>query len=190
MRWRRSRHVFFDNSLLVWTWKWLSKKDLVLADKENNRAPRSSEKNPPLVFVHGSYHAAWCWDEHWLPFFSRFGFDCYSVSLLGQITSLSFPSLTHDRLCFLKFDFWILGFLIIVMISVLSVSCSYNLNFHLKHDIRISCSDFLVPKSKSITGMTNGFSYKPLTLLGNILLINDGGSSGEMVSLCSSSPCP
>ncbi|KAG6741982.1 hypothetical protein POTOM_055264 [Populus tomentosa] len=49
----------------------IEQKDLVLADKENNRAPRSSEKNPPLVFVHGSYHAAWCWDEHWLPFFSR-----------------------------------------------------------------------------------------------------------------------
>ncbi|XP_030451342.1 uncharacterized protein LOC115673340 [Syzygium oleosum] len=40
--------------------------------------------NPPLVFVHGSYHAAWCWAEHWLPFFSSHGFDCYAVSLLGQ----------------------------------------------------------------------------------------------------------
>ncbi|XP_019173115.1 PREDICTED: uncharacterized protein LOC109168522 isoform X2 [Ipomoea nil] len=40
--------------------------------------------NPPLVFVHGSFHAAWCWAEHWLPFFSQNGFDCYAVSLLGQ----------------------------------------------------------------------------------------------------------
>ncbi|KAI6676195.1 hypothetical protein NL676_036991 [Syzygium grande] len=40
--------------------------------------------NPPLVFVHGSYHAAWCWAEHWLPFFSGRGFDCFAVSLLGQ----------------------------------------------------------------------------------------------------------
>ncbi|XP_027928315.1 uncharacterized protein LOC114185028 isoform X2 [Vigna unguiculata] len=39
---------------------------------------------PPLVFVHGSYHAAWCWAEHWLPFFSSSGYDCYAVSLLGQ----------------------------------------------------------------------------------------------------------
>ncbi|KAL0015320.1 hypothetical protein SO802_002389 [Lithocarpus litseifolius] len=44
---------------------------------------RNSE-NPPLVFVHGSYHAAWCWAEHWLPFFSACGFDCYALSLLGQ----------------------------------------------------------------------------------------------------------
>ncbi|KAI7754476.1 hypothetical protein M8C21_027295 [Ambrosia artemisiifolia] len=41
-------------------------------------------KQPPLVFVHGSFHAAWCWSEHWLPFFSDNGFDSYAVSLLGQ----------------------------------------------------------------------------------------------------------
>ncbi|KAJ6402686.1 hypothetical protein OIU84_014733 [Salix udensis] len=62
----------------------IEQKGLVLADKEINRGPRNSERNPPLVFVHGSYHAAWCWAEHWLPFFSGFGFDSYAVSLLGQ----------------------------------------------------------------------------------------------------------
>ncbi|KAK6128511.1 hypothetical protein DH2020_037745 [Rehmannia glutinosa] len=41
-------------------------------------------QHPPLVFVHGSFHAAWCWAEHWLPFFSQNGFDCYALSLLGQ----------------------------------------------------------------------------------------------------------
>ncbi|XP_065880640.1 uncharacterized protein [Euphorbia lathyris] len=41
-------------------------------------------ENPPLVFIHGSYHAAWCWAENWLPFFSTSGFDCYALSLLGQ----------------------------------------------------------------------------------------------------------
>ncbi|KAL5743304.1 hypothetical protein ACOSQ2_026420 [Xanthoceras sorbifolium] len=45
---------------------------------------RGRSEKPPLVFVHGSYHAAWCWAEHWLPFFSGSGFDCYAVSLLGQ----------------------------------------------------------------------------------------------------------
>lgn len=46
---------------------------------------RSEKQNPPLVFVHGSYHAAWCWAEHWLPFFSSSGFDAYALSLLGQV---------------------------------------------------------------------------------------------------------
>ncbi|KAL3640431.1 hypothetical protein CASFOL_015399 [Castilleja foliolosa] len=41
-------------------------------------------QSPPLVFVHGSFHAAWCWAEHWLPYFSQNGFDCYALSLLGQ----------------------------------------------------------------------------------------------------------
>lgn len=45
---------------------------------------RRSSQNPPLVFVHGSFHAAWCWAEHWLPFFSQNGYDCYALSLLGQ----------------------------------------------------------------------------------------------------------
>ncbi|KAJ6936230.1 hypothetical protein NC652_011075 [Populus alba x Populus x berolinensis] len=62
----------------------IEQKGCVLADEENTRSPGNSEKNPPLVFVHGSYHAAWCWAEHWLPFFSGFGFDSYAVSLLGQ----------------------------------------------------------------------------------------------------------
>nr|XP_043606767.1 uncharacterized protein LOC122578795 [Erigeron canadensis] len=41
-------------------------------------------EKPPLVFIHGSFHAAWCWAEHWLPFFSENGFDSYALSLLGQ----------------------------------------------------------------------------------------------------------
>lgn len=39
---------------------------------------------PPLVFIHGSYHAAWCYDEKFLPFFADLGFDCYAVSLRAQ----------------------------------------------------------------------------------------------------------
>jgi pimeloyl-ACP methyl ester carboxylesterase len=34
--------------------------------------------------VHGSYHAAWCWADHWLPFFAARGHDCYAVSLRCQ----------------------------------------------------------------------------------------------------------
>ncbi|KAI5684287.1 hypothetical protein M9H77_05515 [Catharanthus roseus] len=45
---------------------------------------KEKSQNPPLVFVHGSFHAAWCWAEHWLPFFSQNGYDCYALSLLGQ----------------------------------------------------------------------------------------------------------
>jgi hypothetical protein len=39
---------------------------------------------PPLLFVHGSCHAAWCWDEYFLPYFASHGFDAYALSLRGH----------------------------------------------------------------------------------------------------------
>ncbi|GBF98148.1 phosphoserine aminotransferase [Raphidocelis subcapitata] len=39
---------------------------------------------PPLVFVHGSYHAAWCWKENFMPYFSAAGYDCFALSLRCQ----------------------------------------------------------------------------------------------------------
>lgn len=35
--------------------------------------PGKTER-PPLVFVHGSFHAAWCLAERWMPFFSSVRF--------------------------------------------------------------------------------------------------------------------
>ncbi|KAJ9147349.1 hypothetical protein P3X46_029523 [Hevea brasiliensis] len=61
----------------------IEQKGIVCNSSTDPDYKRSSE-NPPLVFVHGSYHAAWCWAEHWLPFFSSCGYDCYALSLLGQ----------------------------------------------------------------------------------------------------------
>ena len=33
----------------------------------------SASTRPPLVFVHGSYHAAWCFAEHFMPYFAERG---------------------------------------------------------------------------------------------------------------------
>jgi hypothetical protein len=52
-----------------------------------SQPPLAPRERPPLVFVHGSFHAAWCWAEHWLPFFSRAGFPCYALSLRAQVRS-------------------------------------------------------------------------------------------------------
>ncbi len=38
----------------------------------------------PLLFVHGAYVGAWCWDEHFLPYFAARGFECHAVSLRGH----------------------------------------------------------------------------------------------------------
>jgi pimeloyl-ACP methyl ester carboxylesterase len=44
-----------------------------------------SESHPvPLLFVHGAWHAAWCWDENFLSFFAERGYRALAVSLRGH----------------------------------------------------------------------------------------------------------
>ena len=35
----------------------------------------------PLLFVHGAWHAAWCWDENFLDFFADKGYQALALSL-------------------------------------------------------------------------------------------------------------
>ncbi|XP_064979988.1 uncharacterized protein LOC135622251 isoform X1 [Musa acuminata AAA Group] len=58
--------------------------EVIFQEAQAAAAAEEGLRNPPLVFIHGSFHAAWCWVEHWLPFFSDSGYDCYALSLLGQ----------------------------------------------------------------------------------------------------------
>jgi len=39
-----------------------------------------NSRNQPLLFIHGMYHAAWCYEEYFLPYFANLGFDCYAMS--------------------------------------------------------------------------------------------------------------
>jgi pimeloyl-ACP methyl ester carboxylesterase len=44
-----------------------------------------SDAHPaPLLFVHGAWHAAWCWDEHFLDYFADKGYRALAVSLRGH----------------------------------------------------------------------------------------------------------
>jgi len=38
----------------------------------------------PILFIHGAYVAAWCWGEHFLPWFARHGWAAHAVSLRGH----------------------------------------------------------------------------------------------------------
>ncbi len=57
------------------------------------RGAAGASHYPPLLFVHGGYVSASCWDEHFLPYFSRRGFDCHALDLSGHGASEG-----HDRL--------------------------------------------------------------------------------------------
>jgi len=37
----------------------------------------------PLVFIHGSFHAAWCWAENYFEYFSSLGYPVIALSLRG-----------------------------------------------------------------------------------------------------------
>lgn len=39
---------------------------------------------PPLLFVHGAYAAASCWQQYFLPWFAAQGYDCWALSLRGH----------------------------------------------------------------------------------------------------------
>ena len=39
---------------------------------------------PHLLFIHGAFHDARCWDHHYLPFFARHGWAAHALSLRGH----------------------------------------------------------------------------------------------------------
>ena len=48
------------------------------------RVPAGKAQPTPLLFIHGAYAAAWCWEEHFLQFFADAGYAAYAVSLSGH----------------------------------------------------------------------------------------------------------
>ena len=49
-----------------------------------SRLPASPSRQPPILFVHGGYCDAWCWDPHFLPWFARRGYAAHALSLRGH----------------------------------------------------------------------------------------------------------
>lgn len=60
---------------------------------------RATEAHPtPLLFVHGAWFSAWCWDEHFLDFFADAGHHALAVSLRGHGASRSAKPLRSLRI--------------------------------------------------------------------------------------------
>lgn len=57
---------------------------------------------PALLFVHGAFAGAWCWAEHFMPWFAARGYPTFAVSLRGHGDSPGREGLTchslHDYL--------------------------------------------------------------------------------------------
>ena len=58
-----------------------------------SRLPAKATAKPPLLFVHGGYCDAWCWEPYFLPFFAARGYPAYALSLRGHGSSGGHDSL-------------------------------------------------------------------------------------------------
>jgi pimeloyl-ACP methyl ester carboxylesterase len=52
--------------------------EMLISEPETNPHPT------PLLFVHGAWHGAWCWQEHFLPYFAQHGYRSYAIGLRGH----------------------------------------------------------------------------------------------------------
>ena len=61
------------------------------------RFPENCENSHRILFIHGAYHAAWCWEENFLDYFADSGYLAYALSLRGHGNS---ESSTSQKVCF------------------------------------------------------------------------------------------
>ena len=48
------------------------------------REAEGDKKGKSILFIHGMWHGAWCWDEFFMPYFASAGYDVYALSLRGH----------------------------------------------------------------------------------------------------------
>lgn len=54
-------------------------------------------KDHPIIFVHGAWHAAWCWEEHFLDYFARQGYTVRAPNLRAHGVPVSTNTLRRCR---------------------------------------------------------------------------------------------
>jgi alpha-beta hydrolase superfamily lysophospholipase len=48
-----------------------------------HQAPDTDTNTVPVLFIHGAWHGAWCW-ENFMPFLAERGYESYALSLRGH----------------------------------------------------------------------------------------------------------
>ena len=49
-----------------------------------SQVPRKITHPAPILFVHGAWHGAWCWEKYFMPWFAAQGFAVHALSLRGH----------------------------------------------------------------------------------------------------------
>lgn len=63
-----------------------------------SKMPEESSSKTPIMFIHGAWHGAWCWNEFFLPYFAQNGYPAYAISLRGHGSSESDKRLNSLRI--------------------------------------------------------------------------------------------
>ncbi len=64
---------------------------------ENHPKSISNTKRS-VLFVHGMWHGAWCWEPYFLPYFEKLGYKAYALSLSNHGNSPKHKSLNRLRI--------------------------------------------------------------------------------------------
>jgi len=49
-----------------------------------SKKPEAVAHPKPILFVHGAWHGAWCWEKYFMPYFAENGYTSYALSLRGH----------------------------------------------------------------------------------------------------------
>ena len=62
-----------------------------------SRVPLHIKHRTPILFVHGAWHGAWCWEKYFMPYFADHGYPVYAISLRGHGASSGSAGLRTHR---------------------------------------------------------------------------------------------
>ena len=46
-----------------------------------SHVPQTPTQQTPILFLHGAWHGAWCWEDNFLPYFAQKGYAAHAMSL-------------------------------------------------------------------------------------------------------------
>src|SRR5882757_8649207 len=58
-----------------------------------SHVPDPALHRTPILFLHGAWHGAWCWEDNFLPYFAQQGFAAHAMSLRAHGLSDGRPHL-------------------------------------------------------------------------------------------------
>jgi len=75
---------------------------------------KGEKKEDVILFVHGAWHGAWCWEKYFMPFFANSGYDTYALTFRNHEKAGRINGINNTRLK---------DYLEDLVIPILSIKC-------------------------------------------------------------------